>query len=150
MLLEWPIGSATIRLGISADEPVRVIGVDPPDADIGADRPAAIPLVELELGAEGRTGSSLNGQHRLYAASTRLRYVTHQETIEPPGRVLRIVQRDPVTGVEVTSRLEHRDGATAARAQTLMENRGRAPVTLRYVSSLNLAGFTGEPVGADP
>jgi hypothetical protein len=35
------------------------------------------------------------------------------ETIEPPGRVLRIVQRDPVTGVEVTSRLEHRDGATA-------------------------------------
>jgi alpha-galactosidase len=150
MLLEWPIGSATVRLGISADEPVRVIGVDPPDDDWGADRPVATPLVELGLDAGGHTGTSPNGQHRLYSASVRLRYVTRQETVEPTGRVLRIVQRDPVTAVEVTSRLERRDGATAVRAETLVENRGTVPVMLRYVSSLNLAGFTGEPVAADP
>jgi alpha-galactosidase len=142
----WRFGKGEVRLAIADDSPVRLVSVEPRAADQIASWPDsplvfAAPLVELAIGAEGRTGTSPNAQHRRYLASSRLRYISHVETSEGDESVLLVVQRDPASGLEVTSRLEHRPGAAAFRASTAVANRGDAAVTLRFVSSLALGGF---------
>jgi len=144
----WCFGPGEVRLAIADDSPVRLVSVDARAAEHDAGWPDtplifAAPLVELAVGAEGRKGTSPNAQHRRYLASSRLRYVSHQETSEGDLSVLLLVQCDPASGLEVTSRLEHRPGAAAFRASTAVVNRGDVAVTLRFVSSLTLGGFVG-------
>ena len=105
---------------------------------------------ELALNGEGRIGASPNAQHRHYAASARLRFVAVSEHDEAGMAVLTVLQRDPASGVEVSSRFEHRRGANAFRATTSVTNRGGATVTVTFVSTLNLGGFVDAPIGSAP
>ena len=151
----WRFGSAELRLAYLPDSPVRLVGVDAGAVGSDGDRPDpdfryAAPLVELSINSEGRTGTSPNAHHRRYLASSRLRYVRHEEVDEGGVSALVVVQRDPVSGLEVTSRFEHRAGADAFRASTVVSNAGEAPVTLRFVSSLSLAGFVDSDILEDP
>lgn len=150
--IDWRFGAGEVRLVVTDDAPVRLVGVV---ADAQADWAEedlehAVPLVELSVDAEGRDGASPSGQHRRYAPASRLRHVAHAETEEDGVGVLTVLQRDPRTGLEVTTRLEHRRGADAFRAATTVTNRGDAPVVLRYVSTMTLAGFADAPIAEVP
>ena len=114
----WRFGDGELRLAYTADTPVALVGVDAGDLAAEGSWPEsrlvhAAPLVELSIDAEGRKGTSPNAQHRRYLASSRLRYVRHEETAEDGVSALVVVQRDAESDLEVTSRFEHRDGAVA-------------------------------------
>jgi len=64
--------------------------------------------------------------------------------------ILTLLQRDPTTGVEVRTRLEHRSGAEAFRASTVVTNGGDAAVTVRYLSTMSLGGFVPTTIGEEP
>ncbi len=76
--IDWAFGAATLHLVAADDQPVRLagVGLEPPAGGV------PVPLVEIALNREGRTGRSPNAQNRQYAASSRLRLVEAVETDE--------------------------------------------------------------------
>lgn len=150
--VRWAFGSGELRLVHSPDRPVMLVRVEPSNSRAASDQDAAhaVPLVELALAGEGRTTASPNAQHRHYAASARLRFVHADERDEAGVALLTVVQQDPVSGVEVSSRFEHRPGATAFRATTSVTNSGEATVAVTFVSTLNFGGFIDAPISAAP
>ncbi|MGI5128168.1 glycoside hydrolase family 36 protein [Pseudonocardia sp. CA-107938] len=146
--ITWRFGAGAVRLLAGADAPVRLVSVQPGDdaAEWPTDLVHTVPLVELGLGTEGRKGASPHAQHRRYLPSSRLRHVSHEATSSGGVDVLTVEQQDPETGVVVTTRLEHRPGASAFRATTHLRNGGGAAVAVRYVSSFTLAGFADQDI----
>jgi alpha-galactosidase len=137
-------GPLHLVLHIGGDAPVRLLHLaarpfDP--ATVPADRDWAYRLVEVRAAGEdhdyieaGRyAGSGLGG---------RLRYLSHSDEATSSGRRLVIVQRDEVTGLEVTSTLAIDDGVVESFTQ--LDNRGSASVTIEAVSSFFLVGATKE------
>jgi alpha-galactosidase len=104
---------------------------------------AGVPLVEVALVGEGRTGGSANAQHARYATTGRLRYDGHVEGVDR----LEVSQLDPATGLRVSTRLECRAGARVLRTSTVLRNTGAAPVRVGFVSTLALSGFA-DPAGS--
>jgi alpha-galactosidase len=132
-VLVWSPHGLAVQLLLGDDAPVRLRGVDP----AGDPRPgASVPLVELGTVAEGRA-SGAGAQHRGYAASQALRYVSHEEA---PDRLL-VVQRDERTGLEVRTTLRQYGTVPVLRVANEVVNTGKEPIVLTYVSSLSLTGF---------
>ena len=146
--IDWSFGDGRLRLLADDHAPVRLIGLGSDDVALAG--PAVAPLVEIALNREGRTGRSPNAQNRQYAASARLRFVDQDRREEDGVRLLEIRQADPETGVGVTTRFEHRPGAAAVRIRNRVVNRGSSPVSVHYVSILNLTGFADTPIGDQP
>jgi alpha-galactosidase len=146
--ISWRFGGGEVRLVATEDAPVRLVSVQVGDdaAPWPDDLLHAVPLVELAIGVEGRAGASPNAQHRRYRPSGRLRLVRHETGEQDGVHVLAVEQRDPETGIVAITRLEHRPGAAAFRAETILQNAGSAAVTVRYVSSFALAGFVDQQI----
>ncbi len=151
-LLSWTAGGVSMLLSASPDGPVALVGMragsEPQWSDAAVDK--APPLVELSVGAHGRVGSSTSAQHRDYAGSAALRYHRHDLVHDGDRERIDVIQRDPATGLEVTTRFEHLPGAHALRTTTTVENLGGYTVRLHFVSSLTLTGFVEPPARAFP
>lgn len=149
-LIEWSFGdTATIRLSVGPDEPVQLLGLGQSTVLLDP-QTERIPLVEISLDREGRTGRSPNAQNRQYVASARLRLVDQREWEDAGVRLLEIRQADPKTRVEVATQFEHRPGADAVRVVNRVTNAGPEPVALHYISTVNLGGFTDAAIGEEP
>ena len=146
--IDWRLGNAVLQLLAPEDEPVHLIAVVPAGAAASSSLP--VPLVEISLNREGRTGRSPNAQNRQYVASARLRLVDQRDWEDRGVRLLEVRQADPTTGVEVATRFEHRAGAEAVRVTNVVTNGGGDPVTVHYISTLNLGGFTDAAIGDQP
>jgi alpha-galactosidase len=142
MRLDWVVDGIRVVLELGDGAPV-VLRSLAPDGD-GDELPAGAPLVEVALVGDGRTGASANEQHARYATTDRLRYDGHFQY----GDRLEVSQRDPATGLRVTTHLTHRNGARVLRARTVLANAGPAPVRVGFVSTLAMTGFA--PDGAFP
>jgi alpha-galactosidase len=149
-LISWTAGGVSLLLSAPPDAPVALVGLrageTPQWSEAAVEK--APPLVELSFDAAGRSGSSPAAQHREYTGSRALRY--HRHALGDDGESLEVIQRDPVTGLEVTTRFEHLAGAQALRTSTTLENLGGYTVRVQYVSTLTLTGFVEPPARAFP
>jgi hypothetical protein len=145
--IRWSTGGLDLELATPADAPITMRRLRPSNA--AATSPAVAedtrpfpadtpPLVEVLALGHGR----FPGSHRYSCTvvGVRLRYVGHQTE----GGILRVDQRDEMTGLNVTSVLEPVGGAL--RAWT--ELRADAPVTVLGVTSLVLGTFAASDVDA--
>ena len=141
--ISWGTGDFTLRISASEDAPAMLSiahGVDAaePVKDRHRARPAAVEALVL---GEGR---ALNNTRAIRTAvGDRMRLVGTAESEADGVRRLEIVQRDAVTGLEATLRLEQFDGVSAYRATTTIRNGGAARVVLQQVTSASLIGLTG-------
>lgn len=144
-MIRWSAGALELVITHSDSAPVRLVGLGAP----GRTEPtgATQPLVEVLLTGDGRarTGPRLTDT----GVGRRLRYASHREEAEDDdGRSLVVVQRDEVSGLEVSTRFTGGPVAAAVRAVTTVRNTGREPVVLEAVSTLATGAVL--PPGADP
>ena len=132
MTLNWAPGRLALEFsGTSphADAPVGLSRLA-----VG-DGPSAVrdhPLVDVFTAGEQHARTSQ--AFVLSAVGQRLRYVDH--TVE--AEILRIRQRDAVTGLEVVSELRVREGADAVQWAHTVRNGGERAVTVTALSSIVL------------
>ncbi|MEV7090697.1 glycoside hydrolase family 36 protein [Streptomyces sp. NPDC093085] len=127
-------GPLTLRLTASADGPPRLaLSTTPGPAAPG---PAALPLVEIEVAGEGRTGTS-GKRHVDGSVSRRLRHTGHTTD----GGLLTVRTHDPVTDLRAATYLRLADGAPVLTAWTEV-TAGHAPLELESVSSFVLSGVS--------
>ncbi|ROP49148.1 MULTISPECIES: glycoside hydrolase family 36 protein [unclassified Rathayibacter] len=137
------VGGVHFTLRYGPEQPVWLTsatpsGTEPPLA-AQLDARSEPVLVELSLGGESHVRHSHNARHRNYAASRRLRYVSHKT--EPDGRALAITQHDARSGATVTTSIV----ATAPDAVQLRNrvvNEGKGEIVVEYLSTLILGGFS--------
>ncbi|XUL86010.1 alpha-galactosidase [Streptomyces galilaeus] len=157
--LRWGTDELSLILSLDAAGPVRVLAAGDaaalPDPAREPDPCAllmhrALPLVEIQTGGSGRTGTS-GKRHVDGAASLALRYTGHEEVHEQHEggdvRTLRVRMSDESTGLRVTAVCTLREGIPVLRTEARLENTGAGPVTLEYVSSFaysNLARHLGD------
>lgn len=99
----------------------------------------------VELHASGEDQAAHHGlKHVGTLPGGRLVYREHRDARSAQGRKLEIVQRDPLSGLEVISHLQFYDGLPLVRAWTEVANHGPAPVGLESVSSFVLSGLAKE------
>jgi alpha-galactosidase len=91
------------------------------------------PLVELMVLGEGRALSNIRMTHS--GVGRRLRFVEHEVTAELATSTLRIVQRDPITGLQTTSVFVQRAGVPAFQTWTEVRATGPDEQLLQTVSS---------------
>ncbi|MBM7784929.1 glycoside hydrolase family 36 protein [Tenggerimyces flavus] len=145
-VIRWGANGAELTLEIVPDGPVHVAGIGAREGKPGRST-TGVPLVELGLLGEGRVGSGGSAGHRNQAATGRLRYVSHETT--ESGRHLEIVQRDPTSGIRVTTFVEQFDDISALRMWNDVCNEGEVAQTVVYSSTLVLTGFVNEGSFAD-
>ncbi len=109
----------------------------------GEKRYASYPLVEVQLTGEDRDDHH-DVKHTGSVPGKRLVYVTHSEETSEAGRLFSLGQRDPVTGLEVTTHLRFFNGLPVVRAWTSLLNGGSQPVGVEYASSFALTGLVKE------
>jgi alpha-galactosidase len=147
-LLVWGNPAMTVVMATRAGAPVHVVAVGSAtdvsgrtgSSHAGDDAPAPVqPAVEILLAGEGRdsTGSRTTGT----TVGNRLRYEAHRTWDEPGWSLLRVDQRDPVTGLLVSLRLSAATGVAAVRATTTVTNEGDDPVVLQAVTSWCVGGL---------
>ncbi len=149
MHIFWPGHGPTLDIVAGDEGPPRVLGLAGPSGATTSERIAPA-LVEVMLAAQGRTGDTGGVPSRRHVGTVpgaRLRYREHHEDREGDRRTLRVVSRDPVTGLTVASRFEQHGDLPVLRCWTEVVNGGDEPVTLEFVSSFTATGFTG--AGAD-
>jgi alpha-galactosidase len=145
-VIRWGTNGAELALETSDDAPVRIAGIATREGKDGRST-ASVPLVELGLLGEGRVNGGGSAGHRNQAATGRLRYHSHETTDD--GRRLEVVQRDPASGVKVTTFVEQFDGIAALRMWNELCNEGDDSHTVVYSSTLVLTGFVTEGTFAD-
>ncbi|WP_062204792.1 glycoside hydrolase family 36 protein [Streptomyces sp. NBRC 109706] len=142
--LTWGGGAVRLILGIGGELPVSWLSLRPLDAAPAPeiDEAAAPPLVELQALGHGR----FPGSHR-YADTTlgtRLRYLSHAETIVGSDAELRVEQADSATGLRVTSVFRASPGTPAVRVWTEVTLAGAGELRLTAVSSAVTGAFLAD------
>ncbi|KAF4408327.1 alpha-galactosidase [Streptomyces lycii] len=144
-VLAWSAGDVRLVLRTGGDRPVALLSLRP--AGLPAARPAgdpaeAAPLVEIQALGHGR----FPGSHRYADTVTgaRLRYVRHTTCRTGGAAELRVLQRDPVTGLLVTSVFRAADGVPAVRAWTEVAAEGPGTVRLQAVTSFVTGAFLAD------
>ncbi|WP_129843344.1 glycoside hydrolase family 36 protein [Streptomyces sp. RFCAC02] len=146
--ITWTGGGVTLVAGVGGDRPAALLSLRPagPAASSGTpDEAAAPPLAELQVLGHGR----FPGSHR-YADTTvgaRLRYTGHTETGGPGEEgdpTLRITQRDPETGLEVTSVFTSLGAVPAVRTWTEVRGTRPEPLRLQAVTSACVGTFLAD------
>lgn len=67
-----------------------------------------------------------------------------EESRNAQGRLVKILQKDPITGVEVETSIQFYDGLSVARFVNTVTNRGAEEQTLEYISSFSYLGLEKE------
>lgn len=140
---ELTIGHSTLQFSWSSNRPVSL---DVLDGSKLIGRPG-VALVEVLTATEQRARTSQS--YSRSAVGERLRYVRHEGDITPWVKEVRILQRDPVTDLEVMTRLEHFTGTRAVRVTSTVRNQGIAPVILTAISSATIGFGSAEDGLAD-
>ncbi|MBB5791260.1 alpha-galactosidase [Jiangella mangrovi] len=136
-VVEWGEAPLTVAIALDDDRP-RLVRFGPPGSAVPLE--VALPPVELEFhGAAKGRGS----RHVEQAASARLRYAGHDASEER----LELRLTDPETGLLVVQTWRRRAAVPVLQCHAEVRNHGTAPVTLRYVSSLVVAGLGGSAPG---
>lgn len=98
-----------------------------------------IPLVEVFTTVEQRSRTSQG--YVFSAVGQRLRHVCHEAVeLDDRSKQVTVAQRDPSTGLVVTTRLTQAVGTRTLRAETSVFNDGPEPQVLTLVSSMGM-GF---------
>ncbi|MFI6254004.1 glycoside hydrolase family 36 protein [Streptomyces sp. NPDC051016] len=149
-MLRWGTDELSLLVSLDTAGPARLLALDAlaalPDPEREADAcerlvRGALPLVEIQAAGGGRWGTS-GKRHVDGALSGGLRCIGHQQDEDAAGvRTLRVRMAHDTTGLEVTAVYRLRTGVPVLRSEALLENAGRAPVTLEYVSSLTLSNL---------
>jgi alpha-galactosidase len=133
-----------LAIELPDDGPARLlhVGARPFDpATVPDDQRWAYRLVELRASGEDHDYIEA-GRYAGSAVGARLRPTSVEDEAADGARRITVVQRDDVSGLEVTSALIVEDGTVESR--TSVVNRGAGPVTLEAVSSFFLAGISKE------
>ena len=132
-----------VELTIDPSGPVRLRGLRHASSpERLATAPTTVPVVEVGLLGEGRRGISPGSQHRHYATTQRLRYVSHEVSGTDTVDRLQVTQHDVDSGLTVVTAFEAMTGTAAVRCLSTVTNHGDIPVTLEFVSSMVLTAFT--------
>lgn len=143
--IKWVAGGAVLELAVDETGPVRVRRWAPRPRGAQGPGPGhgpGVPLVEVDTLGHGRLGNSASAQHRPYAAGLALRYTGHEVSATPDGERLVVRQQDPVTGLSVSTDVQQVDGTAVFRIHHEVVNAGTGRITLTYVSTVALTGFT--------
>lgn len=98
-------------------------------------------LVELQAAGEDQDDHH-GSKYTRTLPGRRLSFEAFSDTENETGRLVSIRQKDPVTGIAVTSHLQFAQKASVVESYTTVENEGAEPVGLTYVSSFCLTGLT--------
>lgn len=132
---------------ISQEGDVRLLHCAPvpPDDQLlpPAEKRPVFRLVEVQLTGEDRDAHH-DAKHLGSMPGNRLKYVAHSVERNKDGRRLTLQQRDPLTGLEVTSYFQFYAGLPLVRAWTALLNAGEKPLGVEYVSSFALTGLVKE------
>lgn len=123
-----------VDLRWSANQPVVLARVVHSALIAGGD----LSLVEVFTAGEQRGRS--NQGHVRSAVGQRLRYVEHTVQTRDQVRVLQLVQRDPLAGLEVVTLIERPTGRRALRIRHEVTNVGAVPIVLTGITSASI-GF---------
>ena len=110
------------------------VELDSLKADIDAE-------VFLHITGENRNahhGAKLTGA----SASGRLEFIEKQESITPEGKIIVLVQHDPVKNLKVESYYEFNNFSPVIRRYTIVTNQGSEEVGIEYLSSAMLNNFS--------
>lgn len=101
-------------------------------------------LVQVQVPGCDRPYEKQGNKHLVTAPGWMLEYVSHSDEENAIGRLLTFVQRDTVTGLEVTTRMQFYGALPVLRCENTVENRGSQVQTLEYVSSFFYQGIEKE------
>ncbi|HEY0240213.1 MAG TPA: glycoside hydrolase family 36 protein [Friedmanniella sp.] len=137
----WSPGALQLVFVTSPEHPVVLAGIQPGAATTASDTHQ--PLVELMITGDGRARNTT--RFTSTGVGSRLRYSGHQSSASADGQRLRVTQRDPLFGLEVTTTFVASPAVAAVRVTTTVRNAGADAVVLEAVSSF----ATGALVHAD-
>lgn len=132
----WGHSALTVDFDLGGDSP-RMLGMARPDDP--EPPPGTLPLVDVTLLGSG-TGWS-GPRFRGTALGPRLRYRAHHATYGDGWHHLTVELQDPASGLTVFAEYSSPDGVPVLRSRVRLRNDGDAPVTVRAVGSLLLAGL---------
>ena len=158
----WSTRRLRVELALGLDEPARITRITATEAQVGAEPAAEAPLdrkpvaeaqvgwgsqalVEILATGHGRARAAMSYTHT--AIGERLRPVSHEVTERDGWSILTVIQRDPVTGLVVTTTLRAADGVTGFQAWTTVTNASQSPVRLEAVSSCCVGLRPRNPAG---
>ncbi|MFE4542375.1 alpha-galactosidase [Arthrobacter sp. NPDC056727] len=133
---EWNTGGMSLAFTADTELPVVLSGVS--DMDSAATRTLQ-PIVELIATGDGRSRTTTRFTNT--GVGSRLRYASHAESVRDGVAELEVVQRDALTGLEVTTTFTASPALAAARVTTTVVNTSDTPVILEAVSSFSAGAF---------
>ncbi|PJJ55582.1 glycoside hydrolase family 36 protein [Compostimonas suwonensis] len=144
--IRWGNDILDLAIRTSEEAPAFLAGISvSPDRAGAAPIDRVQPLVEVLVLGDGHSLSNTRFSHT--GVGSRLRYLSH-ETGEEGGRsMLRVVQADSQTGLQVASVFRIWAGVPAIQTWTEVVNTGSSAVTLQMVSSLASGAFLGDGEG---
>ncbi|MDQ0646528.1 alpha-galactosidase [Microbacterium natoriense] len=141
MTLNWSSGRLSLQFSGAAPGAGAPVGLSRLALGDGQSAVRDHPLVDVFTAGEQRERTSQ--AFVLSAVGHRLRYVDH----DAQDDVLRIRQRDTVTGLEVVSELRVRAGADAVQWRHTVRNGGARAITVTAISSIMIELADRDGVG---
>ena len=99
---------------------------------------------EILVTGQDRVGERHGSKYIQTSPGYRMKYVDFRDSRNEKGRLLEIVTKDDITGLELTSYMQFYDGISVVRCWTEVANKGSEPQGLEYVSSFALNGIDKE------
>lgn len=99
---------------------------------------------EILVTGQDRVGERHGSKYIQTSPGYRMKYVDFRDSRNEKGRMLEIVTKDDITGLELTSYMQFYDGISVVRCWTEVANKGSEPQGLEYVSSFALNGIDKE------
>ena len=116
----WTPGALQLDFAASPEHPVVLTGVQPAGATTTSK--TRQPLVELMITGDGRARNTT--RFTSTGVGSRLRYSGHQSSASAGEQRLDVTQRDPLTGLEVTTTFVAATTVAAVRVTTTVRNAG--------------------------
>ena len=139
-MLRLETEAVLVVVELPEDAPARVAQLTANGTSVCAARADRLqPLVEVLVLGEGHMLSQM--RYTNTAVGARLRVVSHEWAEQGKWQELRVLQRDSVTGLEVTSVLTVHPDAAAVRAWTSVSHTGSEPLVLQAVTSFATAAL---------
>ena len=106
--------------------------------------PEGFPFIGMNLSGFDRPYERHGNKYIVTAPGYRMKYVEHQDGRNELGRILEIHTKDDETEVHVKSFLQFYDGLSIVRMWHRVENQGKEPQTLEYISNFHYEGIEKE------
>lgn len=114
------------------------------DKIVKSTKEAGFNFVELNLAGFDRPHERHGNKFIVTAPGYRMKYISHTDTRNEKGRFLEIITEDPLTRVQVHSVWQFYDGLSIVRMYHIVENQGKEPQTMDYISTFNYTGIEKE------